>query len=602
MTEPDETTREKTLRGLGVSPGYAIGRAHLIDRRQVKVPRYHLSEGEIEAEFERFDAALIASEAQIRQIKSRLHQVGEEHYLILDAHQLMLRDEMLTEGTRQIIREQRINAEWALKKVLRSIKQIFDNIDDEYFRERRSDVDFVGDRLMRNLLGSEVTSLGDAANGAVIVAHDLSPADTAHLMRSAVLGFVTEAGGRTSHTAIMARSLEIPAVVAVDHLTDQIGSGDTLIVDGTSGLVLVNPPPDQIALYQHKQMVYTAQRARLDRVRHEGTSTRDGAKVTVLGNIEQPEEARIVLDHGAEGVGLYRTEYLYMNRPTLPDEEEQFTHYRAVVEHGGAKGAIIRTLDLGGDKLADSVRVRGEENPVMGLRAIRLCLAQPGLFKVQLRALLRASAFGRLKIMLPLVSRLEEVRTARALLAECRAELAAEGHAMADDIPFGIMIEVPAAVVIADLLAREVDFFSIGTNDLAQYTLAVDRGNRHVADLYDPFHPAMLRFLTNIIDAANVAGIEVSMCGEMAGEPLALPVLLGMGLRSFSMNASSIPLIKSMIRDLAISDCRALVDEVRVLDTAAAINARVRAGLRSLTDGALAASMLDPMLRTSGEA
>lgn len=592
----DQTGACRVLEGLGVSPGYAIARAHLVDRRRMQVPKFHLEPHQLDDEIERFEAALRVSEAQVRTLRNRLEAAGEEHYLILDAHQLMLQDEMLVDGVRQTMRARSINPEWALQKVLRSIKQVFDNIDDEYFRERRSDVDFVGDRLMRNLLGMSQPNVAEAAHSAIVVAHDLSPADTLVLTRSPVLGFATEAGGRTSHTAIIARSLELPAVVAVGGLTEHVGRGDLLVIDGTAGRVIINPPTEELQRYQALQIAFRAQRARLDAVRHDAATTDDGVRIVVRGNIERPDETEGVLDHGATGIGLYRTEYLYMNRETPPDEEEQFAHYKAVVEAAGEGGATIRTLDIGGDKLSSALRVGPEANPVMGLRAIRLCLHRPDLFKVQLRALLRASVHGELRVMLPLIIGLEEVRATRALYDECRAELIAEGRPIADQIPFGIMIEVPAAVALADWLAEEVDFFSIGTNDLTQYTLAIDRGNRHVAQLYNPLHPAMIRTVRHIVRTAHGAGIEVSMCGEMAGEPLALPVLLGLGLRTLSMNQSSIPLIKSMIRDLRVDECEALVAEISALRTVDAVETRVRAAMRAMLDGALAESMLDPML------
>ncbi len=597
MSSPgDDTGGGRVLVGLGVAPGYAIGRAHLVDRRRVQIPKYHVEPDALDAEVARFEAALAASETQVRTLRNRLEAAGEEHYLILDAHQLMLQDEMLVDGVRQTMRAQSINPEWALKKVLRSIKQVFDNIDDEYFRERRSDVDFVGDRLMRNLLGLSQPGVAEAAHSAVVVAHDLSPADTLVLTRSPVLGFATEAGGRTSHTAIIARSLELPAVVAVAGLTEHIGRGDLLIVDGTHGRVIVDPPPAEVKRYQALQLAYQAQRARLDAVRHDAATTGDGHRILIRGNIERPDETRGVLDHGAAGIGLYRTEYLYMNRETPPDEDEQFEHYKAVLEAAGPGGATIRTLDIGGDKLAASLRVGPEANPVMGLRAIRYCLHRPDLFRVQLRALLRASAHGALRIMLPLIAGLEEVRETRALLARCRQELAGRGHPMAESIPFGIMIELPAAVTLADWLAEEVDFFSIGTNDLTQYSLAIDRGNRHVAHLYNPLHPAMVRIVRHVVAAADAAGIPVSMCGEMAGEPLSLPVLLGLGLRTLSMNQNSVPLIKAMVRDLRVDDCEALCAEIAELRTAAEVEARVREAARGMLDGAMAASILDPML------
>ncbi len=586
----------RVLEGIGVSPGYAIGRAHLVDRRRVRVPKYHLSAGQAKAELQRFAEALAQSEAQIQDIKGKLVSAGEEQVLILEAHQLMMRDEMLVEGTRQLIREQNINAEWALKKVVRSIKQIFDNIDDEYFRERRSDVDFVGDRILRNLLGGAHPSLSQVGHSAIVIAHDLSPADTAFLMRTAVLGFATDVGGKTSHTAIMARSLELPAVVGLERITELVGTGDVLVLDGTLGRVLINPPPEEVKRYQRQQMVYSAHRAKLDEARHEPSMTMDGTTVRIAGNIELPEETSVVLEYGAEGVGLYRTEYLYMNRETLPDEQEQYEHYRQVLETAGAAGATIRTLDLGGDKFIEPLRLNRELNPVMGLRAIRFCLREQGIFRTQLRALLRASVHGNLRMMLPLISSIEEVWQTRAILADCRRQLELEGQPMAQDIPLGIMIELPSAAAIADLLAREVDFFAIGTNDLIQYTLAIDRANEHVAHLYRPLHPALLRMLEFIVSSADAAGIRVSMCGEMAGEALFVPVLLGLGLRELSMNTVSIPIIKSVVRAVSIDACEALFRGVRDLVCADQIEARVRATVDEMLAGTDAAEVVNPSL------
>ncbi|MCB9534863.1 MAG: phosphoenolpyruvate--protein phosphotransferase [Myxococcales bacterium] len=586
----------RVLEGIGVSPGYAIGRAHLVDRRRVRVPKYHLSAGQVKAELQRFAEALAQSESQIQDIKGKLVSAGEEQVLILEAHQLMMRDEMLVEGTRQLIREQNINAEWALKKVVRSIKQIFDNIDDEYFRERRSDVDFVGDRILRNLLGGAHPSLSQVGHSAIVVAHDLSPADTAFLMRTAVLGFATDVGGKTSHTAIMARSLELPAVVGLERITEIVGTGDVLVLDGTLGRVLVNPPPDEVKRYQRQQMVYSAHRAKLDEARHEPSTTQDGTPVRIAGNIELPEETSVVLEYGAEGVGLYRTEYLYMNRETLPDEQEQYEHYRQVLETAGAAGATIRTLDLGGDKFIEPLKLNRELNPVMGLRAIRFCLREQGIFRTQLRALLRASVHGNLRMMLPLISSIEEVWQTRAILDECRQQLEQEGQPMADHIPLGIMIELPSAAAIADLLAKEVDFFAIGTNDLIQYTLAIDRANEHVAHLYRPLHPALLRMLEFIVASANAAGIRVSMCGEMAGEALFVPVLLGLGLRELSMNTVSIPIIKSVVRAVSIDTCEDLFRGVRDLVCADQIEARVRAAVDEMLAGTDAAQVVNPGL------
>lgn len=570
------------MSGIGVSPGYAIGRVHLVDRRKLRIPRRRLEAGEIEAEVQRLMAAIDTSEEQIQSLRDKLERAGEEHYLILEAHQLMIRDEMLVDGTCQLIRNQQLNAEWALQKALRGIKRVFDNIEDEYFRERRSDVDFVGDRLTRNLMGEAQPSLSTVKAGEIVVGHDLAPSDTTFLMQANIAGFITELGGKTSHTAIIARSLELPAVVAVEGVMDRVAMGDTLIVDGSSGEVLINPSTAELERYRALADRYARARARLDRTGHGVTQTKDGVQVTVRGNIELPEETKVVLSHGAAGIGLYRTEFLFMNRRDLPDEDEQFECYRAVLEQTAPHPATIRTLDLGGDKLADAMRRGVGPNPVLGLRAVRLCLDDQALFKTQLRALLRASAFGQLRIMVPLISRIDEVRHVKGLMAECRAELVREGHDLAPQIDFGIMIEVPAAALLADHLAREVDFFSIGTNDLIQYTLAVDRQNQHVAHLYAPLHPAMLRLLSGIIRAAHAGDIEVTMCGEMAGEPLYLPVLLGMGLRVLSMNPTSVPVVRHLVSALSVPDCVRLFDALLALDNTNAIEAHTRRTLRTM--------------------
>lgn len=570
-----KSTQRRVFEGIGVSPGYAIGRVHRVDRRRLEIPKFRIDDTGVDKELTRFEAALSASEAQIAEIRAML-STPDDHGLILDAHQLMVRDAMIVDATQDAIRRDHINAEWALRKVIRSVKQMFANIDDEYFRERRADVQYVGQRIMRNLMGTAHPSLSLVQPGSLVVARDLSPADTAFLTQTTVLGFATDVGGKTSHTAIMARSLELPAVVGVEGLSEAVGSGDTLIIDGTHGQVIVQPSSAEIADYQQRQRRYATHLARMTAVRHTPARTRDGVQVHITANIERPEEASAAMEAGALGVGLYRTEYLYMNRETLPSEAEQYAAYRTVVEAVGPEGATIRTLDVGGDKFINTIKHNRELNPVMGLRAIRFCLHEPALFRVQLRALLRASAHGKLRILVPLVSGLAEMRAVRALLADCRTALRVEGHAVADSIEVGAMIELPSAAAIADLLARECDFFALGTNDLIQYMLAIDRGNEQVAHLYRPLHPALLRVLAQVVTAANTAGIPVSLCGQMASEPGYLPVLLGLGLTRLSMNATSVPVIKSAVRAIRQIDCATLFAELGELDTADAIEACVQ--------------------------
>ncbi|MEE2757389.1 MAG: phosphoenolpyruvate--protein phosphotransferase [Myxococcota bacterium] len=587
--------RPTRLVGLGVSPGYAIGRAHFVDRKKIKVPHRHVEQAEIDSEIDRFQDAIALSEKQLKFLKARFKSQGQEHDLILEAHTMMLRDDMLVTGTEQLIREQSLNAEWALQKVVRGIKKVFDNIDDEYFKERRADIGFVADRLLRNLLGKDEPTLANIKPDSIVVAHDLSPADTAQMLNSSVLGFVTEVGGRTSHTAIMARSLELPAVIAIDELTEHVGTGDLLVVDGSNGRVHINPAPKELKRYRDRQATYEVEKAKLNAVKQGFAQTKDGHRILINGNIELPTETNIVIEHGAEGVGLYRTEFLYMNRSSLPSEDEQYACYREVVEKALPGHATIRTLDLGGDKLADFIRVESEDNPVMGLRAVRFCLMHPDIFRVQARALLRASIHGELRVMVPLISRLDEVRAIKSIFRQCRRELEAEGVPIANDIPFGIMIEVPSAALIAQHLAREVDFFSIGTNDLVQYTLAVDRGNPHVARLYAPMHPAMLSLISIIVGAARGACIDVSMCGEMAGDPLCLPIVIGLGLKNLSMNATSIPLIKAMVRNMSVAECESLVNEILELNTAESIENAVKWRLREMLMGTPCEPMLDAL-------
>lgn len=577
-------SRRRVFDGIGVSSGYAIGRAHLVDRRRVKVPKYRVGADGVDGEIARFDAALQASEAQIAEIRAMLGEASSDNDLILDAHQLMLRDEMIVDATRDAIQRDRINAEWALRKVIRSVKRIFANLDDEYFRERRSDVEFVGQRVLRNLMGTAQPNLSMIQPGSIVVAHDLSPADTAFLNDTTVVAFATDVGGRTSHTAIMARSLELPAVVGLDNISEQIGPGDILIVDGSGGRVIVQPTGEEIGHYQRLQQRYAQHLAKVTAARHSPATTCDGLTVHIAANIERPAEAAAAMEAGAHGVGLYRTEYLYMNRETLPDEAEQYAAYREVVEATGDVGATIRTLDLGGDKFIEPIKQNRELNPVMGLRAVRFCLHEPALFRTQLRALLRASAHGNLRILVPLISGLGEVRAVRALLDACRAELIAEGVAVADDVPLGVMIELPSAAAIADLLAQACDFFAIGTNDLIQYMLAIDRGNEHVAHLYRPLHPAVLRVLADVVKAADSAGIPVSLCGEMAGEPGYLPVLLGLGLTRLSMTTTSVPVLKSAVRAVAADDCARLFAELRAIGTTDNIEEHVAARVGVMFD------------------
>jgi phosphotransferase system enzyme I (PtsI) len=564
-------------RGVSASPGLAVGRAFVVDRRRVKTPKRHIEEDEVELEIARFDAALAASHEQLERVKRKLaEREGDDHFQILEAHQLILHDEHMVDPTRQRIRLDRINAEWALRKTVEEIKLVFDAIEEDYFRERRSDVDFVGDRILRNLLGVEAAPAMPPA-GSVIVAHDLSPEDTAHLHRSACAAFATDVGGKTSHSSILARAFEIPSVVGLDSITDEVGNGDMLIVDGVRGEVIIHPTLEQCEDYRRRAARHQRFLKEMLANREQPAETQDGARVRLYANVEIAEEVPSALEHGAEGIGLYRTEFLYLDRTDLPKEEEHFMHARGVLRRLYPFPATFRTFDLGADKVAPFMAAGAAEemNPALGLRSIRLALRERQLFKSQLRGLLRASVHGRMRIMFPMISGVGELREARAVLDEAKAELDKEGTAYDPKVPLGIMVEMPSAVMVADLLARECDFLSIGTNDLIQYALAIDRVNEHVGYLYHPLHPAILRMIRYVADAGHAAGVRVGICGEMAGEPMFALVLLGLGLDELSMNSSSIPVVKSVVRGTTLQAARELAERALSLPTQTDIEALV---------------------------
>ncbi len=492
----------------------------------------------------------------------------KEHAFILETHLMMLSDPSLMGRVQELIRKENINAEWALKIALTEIEKDFESIGDEYIKSRGDDTAFVGERLRRNLIGKKHSGY-HLFEKSIIVAHNLSPADTAMLNKEKVLGFATDVGGITSHTAIIAHSLEMPAVVGLENASTVINPGDIVILDGITGIVIVNPSESQISEYEHRADSYLSMELRLKEKAKLPAITQDGKYLKVKGNLEFKEEVRTVLDHGAEGIGLYRTEFLYINRNNIPREEDHFEAYKAVLEAVSPYNTVIRTLDLGGDKFYSSLgELKNEMNPVMGLRAIRLCLRELDIFKTQLRGILRASHYGNASIMFPMISGMEELMRAKDILQETKEDLRKEAIPFADDIPVGIMVEVPSAAIIADMLATEVDFFSIGTNDLIQYSLAIDRGNEYVNYLYEPLHPAVLRFVKYTIDAAHNAGIPVSMCGEMAGRVIYTPILLGMGIDILSTNAFAISHVKEMTRKLNLDKCRKIAQHIYMMKTA----------------------------------
>ncbi len=562
------------LHGVAASAGIAIGKAVIMDTRKIeRYPKIRITASLLTDEIKRFDDAVKESEKQIREAIRELetHNVGKEHSFILETHMMMLTDPALSGRVRELIATEHINAEWALKIALLEIEKDFDSIGDEYIKSRVADTTFVGERLLRNLIGKK-TSRCHLLDNSIIVAHDLSPADTAMLNKEKILGFATDVGGLTSHTSIIAHSLEMPAVVGLENASALINPGDNVILDGISGVVIVNPSENQVLEYEHRERSFITLELKLKEKAKSPAVTRDGKYVKVKGNLEFKDEVKTVLDHGAEGIGLYRTEFLYLNRNHVPSEEDHYQAYKAVVEAVSPYNTVIRTLDLGGDKFYSSLgKLRNEMNPVMGLRAIRLCLKEVDVFKTQLRGILRASHYGNTSIMFPMISGMDELMKAKAILEETKENLLKEGTPFDENIPVGIMVEVPSAATIADMLATEVDFFSIGTNDLIQYALAIDRGNEYVNYLYEPLHPAVLRLIKFTVDAAHNAGIQVSMCGEMAGREIYTPILLGMGIDILSTNAFAISHVKEMARKVDLDQCRQIAEHVFHMKTAGEI-------------------------------
>jgi phosphoenolpyruvate-protein phosphotransferase (PTS system enzyme I) len=568
-----------SLRGIGASPGVAVGHAFVLDRKRVRTPKLRLAEAEVEPERMRMKTAIELSDRQLAELRETIAQgEGHDHALILDAHRLMLHDPMLVDEVNKLITHDRINAEWAVRRVARRLKHMFDNIPDEYFRERRSDVDYVADRVVRNLMGQVVDEDVEVPPGAIVVSHDMSPADAAMLARrGGVAGFVTDLGGQTSHTAIVARAREVPAVVGLGRASEQISPGDLVALDGGRGQVLVNPSEEQLVLFRESMRRYHESEAAALQTRDLPAVSADGYRVRLVGNMEFVEEIPSLLAHGAEGIGLYRTEFLFLDRTSPPSEEEHYKAYRQVLEAMGGRPVTIRTLDLGGDKVPGKTKHEKEPNPAMGLRAIRYCLSHRELFRAQLRALLRASVHGNLKVMFPLISGMSELREARSELEACRSALGRAGVPMGARFPVGIMVETPSAAMLADRLALEADFFSVGTNDLIQYSLAIDRQNRDVAYLYKPLHLSVLRLLQNIVGAAKAANIPVSMCGEMAGDPLYMFVLLALGFDELSMTAGQIPTVKTLLRKASRVEAIEVLEGALRLTTGEEIERHVRA-------------------------
>jgi len=576
LTE-NELKTSVALKGIGVSPGIVIGSAYVFNRQDIKETLYNLKDSQsVSREVERFKKALGKSEQELLDIKNGLEDSEGIGPLFVDVHIMMLNDKTFVENTIKNIRDHRVNAEWALKMTISRHREIFDTIEDGYLRERIRDVEHVGQIILRNLSGKIHEKISDITENVVIVARDLSPADTVQMTTRKIVGFATDMGGKTSHTAIVAKSLEIPAVVGIEKVTEEVNTDDTIIVDGTAGVVIINPDPEVIKRYEDKKKHYLVMEEDLLKDAHLPAVTTDGHSVGVGANIEFVEEIPSAVFHGANGVGLYRTEFIYINREQLPTEEEHLAIYKDLIESRGVKWATIRTFDLGGDKFISDARLAKEMNPAMGLRAIRFCLQEVELFKIQLRAILRASVYGNVGILLPMISGVKEIVDARNIIDEVKEELISSGIPINEDIKIGIMIEVPSAVIMAEQLAEKVDFFSIGTNDLIQYALAIDRVNERVTYLYEPFHPAILKMIKQVVDAGHNAGIKVAMCGEMAGDPLCTPILLGLKLDGLSMTPLAIPRVKNIIRNSTVKESEKLLKEALTFSTATEIKEYVK--------------------------
>ena len=550
-----------TLQGIAASDGIAIAKVYTLTEPDLSFTK--VSVEDTDKEISRLEEALAVSTKEIELIKeTALKNLGEEEAQVFEAHLMVLSDPELVGQVKDAITSQKVNAEHALKEVSDMFISIFAGMEDNpYMQERAADIRDVSKRILANLLGVKIPSPATIKDEVVVVAGDLTPSDTAQLNRKYVKAFVTDIGGRTSHSAIMARSLEIPAIVGTKEITSLAKDGDLIIIDGLSGDVFLNPSEDVVAEYRAKADAFAAQQAEWEKLKDADTFTKDGHQVELAANIGTPKDLEGVINNGAEGVGLYRTEFLYMDSHDMPTEEDQFEAYKAVLEGMNGKPVVVRTMDIGGDKELPYLPLPHEMNPFLGYRAIRISLNEPEMFRTQLRALLRASVYGKLRIMFPMIATLNDFRGAKALLLEEKAKLVAEGVAVSDDIQVGIMIEIPAAAVLAHQFAKEVDFFSIGTNDLIQYTMAADRMNERVSYLYQPYNPSILTLIKHVIDSAHKEGKWAGMCGEMAGDQTAVPLLVGLGLDEFSMSASSVLKTRSLISKLTLEDMKALADK-----------------------------------------
>lgn len=570
------------LKGIAASGGISIGKALVLGKEDLSAPKLKISHEDISREIYRLEEALIETRKEISLLQKKiLHDLGFDHAKVFEAHLLVLEDRVLIEDIIQQIKAKKTNAEYAFMQSIKKYVETLLKLDDEYLRERVIDIEDVARRVMRKFLKKETLNLHDLKEKVIIVSHDLPPSQAATLPKDKVLGFVTDVGGRTSHTAIIARSLSIPAVVGIEVATQNIKSQDKIIIDGSEGLVFVNPTEKILGDYL-KKISKATKETKAVYISKIKACTKDKKEVIVSANIELPEELHLVESYGAEGIGLYRTEYMFLGRKDLPSEEEQFKAYVNVAKKMKPYSVIIRTIDIGGDKFLSQPQVPTEMSPFLGWRAIRFCLARPDIFKAQLRAILRASSEGNIKVMFPMISGIEELRAARKMLEDCKVELRKEGKTFDERISTGAMIEVPSAAITADTLVKESDFFSIGTNDLIQYSLAVDRANEKVAYLYEPAHPAVLRLIKNVIDIAHGNNIWVGMCGEMAGEPLFAFLILGLELDEFSMPPPRVPKIKELISNVNFEEAKAIAHKALSLSTAKEVENYLQEELRKI--------------------
>ena len=567
------------IQGISGSRGVAVGNVYRYIQEEIVIPDYTVAEDKVEEEIGKFTAAMAATLKQLDTIRQKaLEEMGPEEAAIFEAHMQIAQDPSLSDGIKSLVEASHTNVVAATAQTIETFANIFLGMEDAYMRERGADIKDIGDRLMRNMLGMNPRGLSHISGEVILVAQDLAPSDTASLDKNVVKGIVTAAGGPTSHAAIMARTLEIPAVMGVGDIESFV-DGDKAVVLGTDGIVEINPSDADWAEYTNQAGAFQEELKRLRESANLEATTTDGHYVELFGNIGKAKDAKNALTMGAQGIGLYRTEFLYMENDELPAEDVQFEEYKKVAQDMKGKPVIIRTMDIGGDKELKCLDLPSEMNPFLGYRAIRISLNRPDIFKVQLRALLRASAFGDIHIMYPMIASVEEVKQANAMLDECKEELTAEGKEFNKDIKVGIMIEVPAAAVISPILAKYVDFFSIGTNDLCQYTLAVDRMNEAIGSLYQPLHPGVLRLIKHVIDASHEQGKFTGMCGELASDPVATMILLGLGLDEFSMTASSIPLIKNILRSVSKAECEEVANKALTMDTAEEITAYAKSVL-----------------------